>query len=115
MTGNAVLMRTLVILGIASLLFLAGCGGSTSQSFNQPPNPSPTITTISPNGALAGSVAFTLTINGTNFVAASLVNFGGTTLGGTFVSAPHLNVAIPTSTTPSASPPAGSGTKPPPA
>ncbi len=114
MTGNAVLMRTLVVLGIASLLFLGGCGGSTSQSFNQPPNPSPTITTISPNGALAGSVAFTLTINGTNFVAASLVNFGGTTLGGTFVSATQLTVAIPTSTIPSAGTAAVTVTNPPP-
>ena len=43
------------ILGIPSSLFLAECGGSTSQSFNQPPNPTPTIITISPNSAMAGA------------------------------------------------------------
>lgn len=95
MNSKAVLMRTPLILEIASLLFLAGCGGSTSPPFNRPPNPTPTITTISPNSAVAGSAPFTLTINGTNFVAASLVNFGGTAPTTTFVSATQLTAAIP--------------------
>lgn len=99
MNSKAVLMRVVVILGIASLLFLAGCGGGTSQSIHQPPpsgsNPTPTITMISPNSAVAGGGAFTLTINGTNFVAASMVNFNGTTPPTTFVSDTQLTAAIP--------------------
>jgi IPT/TIG domain/Bacterial Ig-like domain (group 2) len=106
MNGKAVLMRVLVILGIASLVFLGGCGGGTSQSFNQPPpasgsNPTPMISTISPTSAVAGA-PFTLTINGTNFVAASMVNFGETAPTTTFVSATQLTVAIPAAAIPSA-------------
>jgi len=106
MNSQAVLMRALVILGIASLAFLGGCGGGTSQSFNQPPpasgsNPTPMISTISPTSAVAGA-PFTLTINGTNFVAASMVNFGGTAPTTTFVSAVQLTVAIPAAAIPSA-------------
>jgi len=101
MNSKTVLMRWLVILGIVSLVFLAGCGGNSSQSANnQPPppsgsNPTPAITTISPNSAVAGGAAFTLTIDGTNFVAASMVNFGGTAPTTTFVSATQLTAAIP--------------------
>ena len=94
MSSSAVPMRTLLILGIGGLLFLGGCGGSTSQSFNQPPNPTPTITTISPNSAMADA-PFTLTINGTNFVTASMVNFGGTATATTFVSATQVTAVIP--------------------
>ena len=103
MNSKAALMRWLVILWVVSPVFLAGCGGNSSQSVNnQPPppsgsNPTPAITTISPNSAAAGGAAFTLTINGTNFVAASMVNFGGTARTTTFVSAMQLNAAIPAS------------------
>ncbi len=39
-------------------------------------NPAPTITTLSPNNAIAGGASFVLTITGTNFVAGATVNFG---------------------------------------
>src|SRR5277367_4046444 len=68
--------RTIALLSVA-LVGVWGCGCGTSQSGNnQSPSPTPTITTISPNTAVAGGAAFTLTINGTNFVATSMVNFG---------------------------------------
>jgi YVTN family beta-propeller protein len=94
--------RRLVISGIVSLVFLAGCGGGTIQSSsNQPPpsapNPAPAITTISPNNAVAGGAAFTLKINGTNFVAASTVNFGGSAPATAFVNSTQLTAAIPAS------------------
>jgi YVTN family beta-propeller protein len=90
--------RTLVILGIAPLVLLAGCGGGAGKSGgNQPPPATPTITTISPNNAAAGGAGFTLTINGTNFVAASIVNFGGAAAPATFVNSMQLTASIPAS------------------
>ncbi len=78
MRAKTLAKKLFAVIAIASLVFLVGCGGTTGQSINQPPppsgsNPAPTISTISPNSAAAGSAAFTLTINGTNFVAASMV------------------------------------------
>jgi 6-phosphogluconolactonase (cycloisomerase 2 family) len=85
----------LVALGIVGLVFLAGCGGGSKSGGDQPPPPTPTITTISPNSAVAGGAAFTLTVNGTNFVAASMVNFGGSAPATTFVNSTQLTAAIP--------------------
>jgi YVTN family beta-propeller protein len=96
MKSETVPVRKLAVAGIVSLLLLAGCGGGTSpSSINQPTSSGPTITTLSPNSTVAGGAAFTLTINGTNFVAASMVNFGGSTPATTFVNSTQLTAAIP--------------------
>jgi 6-phosphogluconolactonase (cycloisomerase 2 family) len=76
---------------------LASCGGNSSKAQLPPP---PTITSISPNSAVAGGAAFTLTINGTNFVASSTVNFVGART--TFVNSAQLTAAIPASSIASA-------------
>src|SRR5450755_2275985 len=117
MKSEAVLVRKLAVGGIVSLLLLAGCGGGTSpSSINQPTssgsNPTPTITTISPNSTVAGGAAFTLTINGTNFVAASMVNFGGSAPATTFVNATQLTAAIPAASIASTGTPAVTVTNP---
>jgi 6-phosphogluconolactonase (cycloisomerase 2 family) len=81
---------------LALVIGVWGCGGGGGQSGNnQPPPPVPTVTAISPNSAAAGGAAFTLTITGTNFVATSTVNFGGTAPATTFVSSAQLTAAIP--------------------
>jgi YVTN family beta-propeller protein len=88
------------LLLISLLLLLAGCGGGTSQPLDNqppPPTPAPTITTILPNTAVTGGAAFTLTINGTNFVAASMVNFAGSAPVTTFVNSTQLTAVIPAS------------------
>src|SRR5258708_5644668 len=88
---------------IATLVLIAafigpgiyGCGSAASTASPSGSNPTPTITTISPTSAVATAAAFTLTVNGTNFVASSVVNLAGVARTTTFVSATQLTVAIP--------------------
>lgn len=75
-------------------------GGQTSNSVNftvAAAPPPPAITSISPTSATAGGAAFTLTVNGSNFGADSVVNFNGTALTTTFVSAAQVTAAVPAS------------------
>jgi DNA-binding beta-propeller fold protein YncE len=55
------------------------------------------VTALAPTSVVAGSGGFVLTINGTNFVAASTVNFGGAAPATTFVSSTELTAMIPAS------------------
>jgi len=113
MKSEAGIVRKLAVGGIVSLLLLAGCGGGTSpSSINQPTSSTPTITTISPNSTAAGGAAFTLTINGTNFVAASMVNFGGSAPATTFVNSTQLTAAVPAASIASTGTPAVTVTNP---
>jgi hypothetical protein len=58
-------------------------------------NPIPTTTSISPTNKTVGDAGFTLTVNGTNFVAGSVVNFAGSARTTTFVNSTQLTAAIP--------------------
>ena len=57
-------------------------------------NPVPTTTSINPSSCLAGAPQFTLTVNGTNFVSTSIVNWNGTALTTTFVSSTQLTATV---------------------
>jgi 6-phosphogluconolactonase (cycloisomerase 2 family) len=95
MKRQRVLNSGLVISAIVNIGFLAGCGGGTASTGGGG-NPVPTITAMSPTSAVAGSAAgFTLTINGANFMAGSMVTFGGTMPTTTFLSSTQLTAAIP--------------------
>ncbi|MFC6223611.1 choice-of-anchor D domain-containing protein [Hymenobacter artigasi] len=73
----------------------AACAAVTSNEVEiDVTNPVPTITGISPSQAMAGSPDFTLTITGTNFVAASTTTFNGVSRVTTYVSATQLTVAV---------------------
>src|SRR5215472_3990540 len=61
---------TAVILAAISV----GCGGGSSSP---PPNPVPAISSTSPNTATRGGPAFTLTVNGSNFVSGATVQWNG--------------------------------------
>src|SRR5579863_6848784 len=89
------LMKRPAILGVAAILCLVGCGGGMGSSVINQPNPIPAVTSVSPNTVTAGGTAFTLTVNGTNFVAASVVSFGGTVAVTTFINSIQLTAAIP--------------------
>jgi hypothetical protein len=68
---------------------------TVTATFNVPPNPAPTTTLISPTSRFAGDGAFTLTVNGTNFVSSSVVRWAGSDRVTTFVSSTELTAAIP--------------------
>ena len=59
-----------------------------------PPNPAPTITSLQPAATLEGSAAFSLTVNGTNFLSSSVVNWNGSPRTTTYVSATQVTAAI---------------------
>lgn len=72
-------------------------GGGTSNAVTLtivPPNTQPAVTSISPTGATAGGLGFTLTVNGSGFVQGSQVTFNLNSVPTTFVSASQLTANI---------------------
>ena len=78
------------------LTITAGCQTFTvnQSAANISNNPTPVLTSLLPSSATAGSAAFTVTVNGTGFVAGAVVTFNGTARATTFVSATQLTAAI---------------------
>ena len=83
-------------LGVLVIVFL---GMSASVARATPPNPVPFIGTLSPISVAPGGADFVLTVNGDNFVAASVVNWGSTALATTYVSATKLTAVVPAALT----------------
>ncbi|MFA6608679.1 MAG: dockerin type I domain-containing protein [Candidatus Paceibacterota bacterium] len=75
-----------------------GGGTSNAQTFtiNPAPNPLPSTTNISPTYATAGGPAFTLTVDGTGFIASSTVKWGSSNKTTTYVSPTSLTAQIST-------------------
>ncbi|MBE3120190.1 MAG: hypothetical protein IMZ50_15735, partial [Candidatus Atribacteria bacterium] len=65
--------------------------GSVSVTVN---NPVPSITTLDPTSATAGGAAFTLTVNGANFVNGAIVRWNGTDRTTTYDSSTQLRAII---------------------
>jgi subtilisin len=59
-----------------------------------PPNPVPSVTSLSPAQVTVGGPAFTLTVNGTGFVSSSVVKWNGSDRATTFVSNTQVRAAI---------------------
>jgi hypothetical protein len=74
-----------------------GGGTSNAQTFtiSSAPNPVPTTTSLNPTSAPAGGAAFTLTVNGTNFITGSVVRWNGGNRTTTFVSPSQVTATIP--------------------
>jgi len=81
------------VYGTASSFLALGGFGTVFKLTVQTLQP-PTITSISSTNAIAGGPAFTLTVNGTNFVSGSTVNFSGNAHTTAFVSSTQLTAAI---------------------
>lgn len=60
-------------------------------------NPVPVISSLSPTSANAGGPAFTLVVKGSNFLNSSTVDWNGSPLSTTFVSATELKASVPAS------------------
>ena len=72
-------------------------GGGTSNALTftiTTTNPVPSLTGLSPNSAVAGGPAFTLTVNGSNFVSGAVVQWNGAARTTTFVSAAQVTATI---------------------
>jgi hypothetical protein len=73
-----------------SLLAALSCGTESTAV----ENPVPGITTLVPAEATSGSSGLTLTVDGSDFVAGSVVNWNGTPRPTTFVSRTRLTVSV---------------------
>ena len=74
-----------------------GGGNSNAVAFTINPvatNPVPTATSLSPASVTAGAAAFTLTVNGTNFIASSTIKWNGSALITTFVNGLQLTATV---------------------
>lgn len=71
-----------------------GCGYSSKGSGTMASAAAPAITQLMPNAAMAGGPAFTLTVNGSNFVNGAVVYWNGAIHTTMFVTAGQVTSAI---------------------
>lgn len=91
-------MKLTCVLAIAFLTFGCGYGSNyNSQTGGMGAKAAANICALVPSSGTAGGPAFTLTLNGTNFAANSIVYFGGAPMTTMFVTANQLMAAIPAS------------------
>ena len=57
-------------------------------------NPVPSISSLSPASVTAGAASFTLTVNGTNFIGSSTINWNGTPLTTVFINTLQLTASV---------------------
>ena len=96
-------MRARRLWYVAVTVALAACGGGGGGGDDPPPqqtNPTPAVTSVAPTAVSAGGSAFTLTVNGTNFIAGSVVQWNGGNRATSFVSASQVTAAIINGATP---------------
>ena len=103
-TGEATVTTSALTLGSHAITAVySGDGsfsGGTSEVLTEvitTSNPVPVATSLAPTFATAGDATFTLTVNGSNFVSGSVVNWDGVALTTTFVSATQLTASVPAS------------------
>jgi uncharacterized protein (TIGR03437 family) len=92
---TATVMAALIASGGSASVTVANSGGNTSTATSFSITiPTPTITSLNPASTPAGGAAFTLTVNGTNFLSGAVVNWNGTALTTTFVNSTQLTAAV---------------------
>jgi hypothetical protein len=88
-------LQPIKITVLAVLLSLALACGYNTKTTPAMAGSMPTIAALSPSGTAAGSPAFTLTVNGSNFGSKAVVNWNGAAQTTTMVSANQLTMAVP--------------------
>lgn len=84
--------------GSLSITVINSSSGSSSGALTfTVTNPGPTLSSISPQSVVAGSAAFTLTVNGSNFVSGSVVQVNGANRTTSFASSTRLTATVPAS------------------
>jgi len=73
----------------------APAGGTSNAATLTVNNPTPQVTSLNPSGVTPGSPAFTLTVNGANFINGAVVRWNGQDRATSFVSAAQLTAQIP--------------------
>lgn len=89
--ANAALTNTATIASNLADPIPANNSATTTTVVN---NPVPSIAVLSPGSVAPGAAAFTLTVNGNNFVNGSIVRWNGAGRATTFVSATQITAAI---------------------
>jgi len=106
--NNKVFAALLLLLAAAISLGSLGCGGAArtadtlgpantlvpAPTPGPAPNPAPAVASISPTILTAQGPTFTLTVNGSNFVQASVVRWNGSSRATTFVNSGQLTAQI---------------------
>ena len=85
-------IKITVLAVLLSLLLACGYNAKTTPAMA---GSMPTIAALSPSSTAAGSPAFTLTVNGSNFGSKAVVNWNGAAQTTTMVSANQLTIAVP--------------------
>src|SRR6059058_5935964 len=94
--ATGLISGTPTVVGTFSITLSATNGNGTGTGpLTLTINAVPTIGSLSPTCTTAGGPQFTLTVNGTNFVAGSTVRWSGTALATTFVSTTQLTATVP--------------------
>jgi|SRR5579859_644806 len=80
---------------LAAFIALTLACGYSSKSMPAVAGTVPAIAQLAPSSATAGTAAFSMTVNGSNFGTKATVNFNGTPVTTTFVTANQLTAAVP--------------------
>ena len=79
---------------VGSITIPSGAAASCTWVYTEVINPLPTITSLNPSSKTQGDPGFTLTVNGTNFITSSTINWNGLGLNTMYVSATQLTTVI---------------------
>ena len=86
------------IAGFGLAIGLTACGGNTiSTGTSTTSVPGPTITSINPSSATAGGGASTISITGSNFTSADVVNWNGSAVQSSYTDSTTISAVVPAS------------------